>query len=44
MPCDGNSFPDNHLSRCLFYVAISRASHRLMLVIPPSNPSPFLRF
>ena len=44
MPCDGKSFPDNHLSRCLLYVAISRASHRLMLVIPPSNPSPLLRF
>lgn len=43
MPCDSSSFPDDHLSRCLLYVAISRASHRLMLVIPSSNPSPLLR-
>lgn len=39
MPCDAKSFPDKPLARCLLYVAISRASHRLMLVIPPSNPS-----
>jgi hypothetical protein len=43
VPCDRTSFPDDHLSRCLLYVAISRASHRLMLVIPFSNPSPLLR-
>jgi hypothetical protein len=43
MPCDKGSFPDSHLSRCLLYVAISRASHRLMLIIPSSNPSPLLR-
>lgn len=42
MPCDAKSFPDKPLARCLLYVAISRASHRLMLVIPPSNPSPLL--
>jgi hypothetical protein len=43
MPCDAKSFPDAALSRCLLYVAISRASDRLMLVIPPSNPSPLFR-
>jgi DNA helicase-2/ATP-dependent DNA helicase PcrA len=42
MPCDAKSFPDKPLARCLLYVAISRASHRLMLVIPQSNPSPLL--
>jgi hypothetical protein len=42
MPCDAKSFPDKPLARCLLYVALSRASHRLMLVIPPSNPSPLL--
>jgi hypothetical protein len=40
MPCDAKSFPNNHLSRCLLYVAMSRAKNRLQLVIPPSNPSP----
>jgi UvrD-like helicase C-terminal domain len=43
MPCDAKSFGDNTLSRCLLYVAISRASERLMLVIPPSSPSPLFR-
>ena len=42
MPCCATSFPDNELSRCLLYVAMSRASDRLMLVIPRTNPSPLL--
>ena len=42
MPCDAKSFPDNGISRCLLCVAMSRASHRLMLVIPRVNPSPLL--
>jgi hypothetical protein len=42
MPCDAKSFPDNQISRCLLYVAMSRASSRLMLVIPPASPSPLL--
>jgi len=42
MPCDAKSFPDNQISRCLLYVAMSRASSRLMLVIPRASPSPLL--
>jgi hypothetical protein len=42
MPCDAKSFPDNQISRCLLYVAMSRASNHLMLVIPRSDPSPLL--
>jgi DNA helicase-2/ATP-dependent DNA helicase PcrA len=42
MPCDSRSFPDNQLSRCLLYVAMSRATNRLMFVIPRGTPSPLL--
>jgi DNA helicase-2/ATP-dependent DNA helicase PcrA len=42
MPCDARSFPNNQLARCLLYVAMSRATDRLMFVIPRDNPSPLL--
>lgn len=39
-PCDAATFRDDHLSRCLLYVAISRPMKRLMFVVPRVNPSP----
>lgn len=42
-PCDAVAFPNNQLSRCLLYVAMSRPTHRLMLVVPADAPSPLLR-
>jgi len=42
MPCDKAAFPDRPDARCLLYVAISRATSRLMLVVSRSNPSPLL--
>lgn len=44
MPCDAKTFPDKWESRCLLYVAISRAKRRLMLVVSRNNPSPLLEF
>lgn len=40
MPCDGRTFPDKEDARCLLYVALSRATHRLQLVLSRTNPSP----
>jgi DNA helicase-2/ATP-dependent DNA helicase PcrA len=40
MPCDAQNFPDDRESRCLLYVAMSRAKKHLMLVVPKDNPSP----
>ena len=42
LPCDAETFPDNHLSRCLLYVAISRARKRLLIVASRQRPSPLL--
>jgi UvrD-like helicase C-terminal domain/UvrD/REP helicase N-terminal domain len=42
MPCDARHFPDNQTSRCLLYVAMSRASRTLTLVVSKSNPTPLL--
>ena len=42
MPCDGKTFPDRFDARCLLYVALSRATSRLMFVVPRSAPSPLL--
>lgn len=42
MPCDARTFPDKLDSRCLLYVALSRAKSRLMLVVSRNNPSPLL--
>ncbi|HZP10297.1 UvrD-helicase domain-containing protein [Methyloceanibacter sp.] len=41
-PCDARTFRNDEISRCLFYVAISRAMSRLMLVVPRNDPSPLL--
>jgi superfamily I DNA/RNA helicase len=42
MPCDKQTFPDKPDARCLLYVALSRATSRLMLVVSRDNPSPLL--
>jgi DNA helicase-2/ATP-dependent DNA helicase PcrA len=42
MPCDADTFPDRPDARCLLYVALSRATSRLMLVVSRDNPSPLL--
>jgi hypothetical protein len=41
-PCDARTLPDNQISRCLLYVAMSRPTHRLMFVLPRKDPSPLL--
>jgi hypothetical protein len=43
MPCDADTFPDRSDTRCLLYVALSRAKNRLMLVVSRNRPSPLLR-
>jgi len=40
MPCDGTTFREK--DRRLLYVAISRASRNLTLVVSRSNPSPII--
>jgi DNA helicase-2/ATP-dependent DNA helicase PcrA len=40
MPCDSRNFPDKPDSRCLLYVALSRARSQLMLVVSCNSPSP----
>ena len=42
VPCDGKTFPDNEDSRCLLYVALTRAKSKLVLVVSRKNPSPLL--
>lgn len=42
IPCDRDHFADTPGGRCLLYVAISRATESLTLVVPPSAPSPLL--
>ena len=43
MPCDAKTFPDKHETRCLLYVAISRAKDRLeTFVVSRNDPSPLL--
>jgi superfamily I DNA/RNA helicase len=44
MPCDARHFPDSPSSRCLLYVAMSRAKQSLILVVSRSSPSPLLSF
>jgi superfamily I DNA/RNA helicase len=41
-PCDNKTFPDKPDSRCLLYVALSRAKKDLMLIVSRDNPSPLL--
>lgn len=40
LPVNAATFPDKDDARCLLYVALSRATHRLQLVLSRSNPSP----
>lgn len=40
MNCDASDFPDNEAKRRLLYVALSRATHSLTLVLPRENASP----
>lgn len=40
MPGDGKNFPDKLDARCLLYVALSRATHRLLIVASRDAPSP----
>jgi DNA helicase-2/ATP-dependent DNA helicase PcrA len=42
MPCGARHFPDDSSSRCLLYVAMSRATQTLALVVSKTNPSPLL--
>ena len=42
MPCDAKTFPDKDETRCLLYVALSRAKSHLMLVVSRNDPSPLL--
>jgi len=42
MPCDSKTFPDKTDARCLLYVALSRATSRLMFVVSQTSPSPLL--
>jgi superfamily I DNA/RNA helicase len=42
MPCDAQHFPDKPGTRCLLYVAMSRATDSLTLIVSRTNPSPLL--
>jgi DNA helicase-2/ATP-dependent DNA helicase PcrA len=43
IPCDVVNFPDSPGARRKLYVAMSRATASLTLVVPRTNPSPLLR-
>ena len=43
MPCDRKTFPDTPETRCLLYVALSRAMKQLLLVMSRENPSPLFK-
>ncbi len=42
MPCNSHHFPDTPAARCLFYVALSRATQSLTLVASRSERSPLV--
>lgn len=42
MACDRTHFSDTYRKRCLLYVAMSRATHRLTLVVSTQNQSPLV--
>lgn len=42
MPIDVDTFPDKESARHLFYVAISRATHGVLLVVSKDRPSPLV--
>ena len=44
LACDGKTFPDNPASRCLLYVALSRAKRSVSIVVSRNSPSPLLAF
>jgi hypothetical protein len=44
MPCDYRHFGNSESARCLLYVALSRATNSLTLVVSKSEPSPLLVF
>lgn len=43
LPCDAANFSATKASRARLYVAISRATHSLMLVVSKANPSPLFK-
>lgn len=43
IPCDSRTLPDRPDIRCLLYVALSRATNRLLLVVSRDDPSPLFR-
>ncbi len=43
MPCDRQRFGDTDAKRCLLYVALSRATKSVTLVVPNNGPSPLFR-
>jgi len=40
MPCDASTFSSTDYKRCVAYVALSRATHSLTLVMSPARPPP----
>ncbi|MEA2162153.1 MAG: hypothetical protein QOK37_280 [Thermoanaerobaculia bacterium] len=44
VPCDATRFPDTPAGRRLLYVAMSRATRSLTIVVPRSKPSPLFTF
>jgi superfamily I DNA/RNA helicase len=42
LPCDAKHFGDSPASRCLLYVAMSRAKRSLTFVVSRQNPSPLV--
>ena len=43
LPCDAKHFPDTLKARRLLYVALSRATAKLMIVVSPSERSPLVK-
>lgn len=43
LPCDGGRFKDTSYARCKLYVALSRATNSLTLVVCKNDPGPLLR-
>lgn len=44
MPCDAQHFRNTQAARCLLYVALSRATNSITLVVPRSGASPLFEF
>lgn len=43
LPCDDRHFPESAKNRSLLYVALSRASHSLTLVVSRASPCPLIQ-